>query len=118
MSKVLVAEDDYTMVTLLKTLLGMEGFEVITTLDRKDGFLDIIRQEKPDVILLDVHLGDQNGLDLVREVRADPQLSGVRIIMCSGINLEAECRANGADDFLLKPYVVDELLRKVRTWTA
>ncbi len=114
MSKILVAEDDYTMVSLLKTLLGMEGFEVVTALDKKDSFLDVVRQEKPDVILLDVYLGNQNGMDLIRQMRADPQLKDIRVVMCSGINLEAECRASGADDFLLKPYVVDDLLRKLR----
>lgn len=114
MSKILVAEDDYTMVSLLKTLLGMEGYDVVTTLDKKNNFLDVVRQEKPDAILLDVYLGDQNGLDLIRAMRADPQLKDIRVIMCSGINLEAECRSSGADDFLLKPYVVDDLLRKLR----
>ena len=116
MSTILLAEDDYTMVTLLKTLLGMEGFEVVTALDRKEAFLDVVRQEKPDVILLDVHLGDRNGLDLVRDLRADAQLKDTRVIMSSGINMETECLAGGADDFLLKPYVVDDLLRKVRAW--
>lgn len=116
MSKVLLAEDDYTMVSLLKTLLAMEGFAVVTALDKKEGFLEVVRQERPDVILLDVHLGDRNGLDLVRELRADPQLKSTRVIMCSGINMEAECLAGGADDFLLKPYVADDLLRKLRAW--
>ena len=114
MSKILVAEDDYAMVSLLKTLLGMEGFEVVTALDKKDSFLDVVRQEKPDVILLDVYLGNQNGMELIRQMRADPQLKDIRVVMCSGINLEAECRASGADDFLLKPYVVDDLLQKLR----
>lgn len=116
MSKVLLAEDDYTMISLLKTLLKMEGFDVITALDRKESFLEVVRQEKPDVILLDVHLGDRNGLELVRDLRADQQLKDTRVIMCSGINMEAECLAGGADDFLLKPYVVDDLLRKLRGW--
>lgn len=118
MSKVLLAEDDYTMVSLLKTLLSMEGFNVVTALDKKESFLEVVRQERPDVILLDVHLGDRNGLDLVRDLRADPQLKETRVIMCSGINMEAECLTGGADDFLLKPYVVDDLLRKVRAWAG
>lgn len=118
MSKVLLAEDDHTMVSLLQTLLKMEGFEVVTALDKKESFLEVVRQEKPDVILLDVHLGDRNGLDLVRDLRADEQLKDTRVVMCSGINVEAECLASGADDFLLKPYVVDDLLRKLRAWAG
>ncbi len=116
MSKVLLAEDDYNMVSLLKTLLKMEGFDVVTALDKRESFLEVVRQEKPDVILLDVHLGDRNGLELVRDLRADQELKDTRVIMCSGINLETECLAGGADDFLLKPYVVDDLLRKLHAW--
>lgn len=115
MSKILLAEDDYNMLSLLKTLLTMEGFQVVTSWDQNGDFLDIVRRERPDLILMDIHLGDQNGLDLVKTLRATPDLRDIRVILCSGINMEIESQTVEANDFIMKPYMVDELLRKIRT---
>jgi len=115
MSKVLLADDDYTMVTLLKTLLGMEGYQVATLLDKPGDILENIRLEKPDIMLIDIFLGSCNGLDIVRQIRELPELNGIRIIMASGIDKTEECLAAGADAFLLKPYMPNELFEKLRS---
>ena len=109
MSKVLLADDDFTMVSLLKTLLGMEGYQVATLLDKKGNILDNIRQEKPDVLLIDIFLGDQNGMDIVRQIRKTPDMKDLKIVMVSGVNKCDECIAAGANAFLLKPYMPEEL---------
>jgi DNA-binding response OmpR family regulator len=114
MTKVLLAEDDYTMVSLLTTLLGLEGFQVVTVLDKTGDILENIRKEMPDVILMDVHLGDLNGLPIVKELRQQEDLKNIRIIMASGMNVRDDCLAAGANDFLLKPYMPDDLLRLIR----
>jgi DNA-binding response OmpR family regulator len=114
MSKVLLADDDYTMVALLKTLLGMEGFQVATLLDQTGDILENIRSAKPDILLIDIFLGDRNGLDIVRQIRQMPDLNTLRIIMASGIDKTEECLAAGANDFLLKPYMPNELFEKLR----
>jgi DNA-binding response OmpR family regulator len=114
MSKVLLADDDYTMVALLKTLLGMEGFQVATLLDQTGDILENIRSAKPDILLIDIFLGDRNGLDIVRQIRQMPDLNTIRIIMASGIDKTEECLAAGANDFLLKPYMPNELFEKLR----
>ncbi len=75
MKKVLLADDDFTMVSLLKTLLNMEGYQVIILLDKPGEILDNIRQAKPDILLLDLFLGDRNGIEIVREMRLDPELN-------------------------------------------
>src|ERR1035437_9714994 len=103
MLKVLLADDDYTMVALLKTLLGMEGYQVATPLDKAGDILENMRAAKPDVLLIDIFLGNRTGLDIVRQVRQMPDLNGVRIVMASGIDKTEECLAAGANDFLLKP---------------
>jgi DNA-binding response OmpR family regulator len=114
MLKVLLADDDYTMVALLKTLLGMEGYQVVTLLDMAGDILENIRTVNPDILLIDIFLGDRNGLDIVRQIRKLPDLNRIRIIMASGVDKTEECLAAGADVFLLKPYMPNELFEKLR----
>lgn len=117
MTKVLLADDDFTMISLLKTLLGMEGYQVDTLLDKPGDLLEVIRAVKPDVLFIDVFLGDRNGLDMVKEIRRAPDLGDMRIIMASGIDKSIECLAAGADDFLLKPYMPEDLFARLRVET-
>ncbi len=109
MVKVLLADDDFTMVSLLKTMLGMEGYQVSTLLDKTGDILDNIRSEKPDVLLIDIFLGDRNGMDVVRQIRETPDLKGLKVVMVSGIDKSDECLEAGANAFLLKPYMPQEL---------
>jgi CheY-like chemotaxis protein len=65
---------------------------------------------------MDVHIGGANGLDVLRELRGDPALTALPVVMYSGMNVEYECRQAGADAFLIKPYAQEELtatLKKV-----
>lgn len=110
MPKILVAEDDHTMVTLLTTLLKMEGFEVVQ-LDVQADVPSAVAREKPDVLLMDVHLGEQNGMDIVSSIRKRSDSSRVNIVMTSGLNLKNECLESGANHFLLKPFMPDDLLK-------
>jgi CheY-like chemotaxis protein len=105
----MLAEDDLTMVTLLKTLLGMEGYQV-DALSIDDDVFEAVRKDRPDVLLMDVHLPHANGLDVLTQLRNSEETKDVRVVMTSGLNLELECKYHGADDFLLKPYMPDDLL--------
>jgi len=113
MPKLLLAEDDHTMVSLLKTLLKMEGFEVVA-LDVNSDVTAAVQTEKPDVLLMDVHLGNQSGMDIVETIRKDPALVNVRVVMTSGMNVKEECLHRGADYFLLKPFMPDDLLKVLK----
>ena len=113
MAKVLLAEDDRTMVSLLKTLLGMEGYEVVA-LDASADVPAAIQQEKPDFLFMDVHIGQQNGLEIVETVRKNPDFASLRIVMTSGLNVKDECLKRGANHFLLKPFMPDDLLRLLK----
>jgi CheY-like chemotaxis protein len=115
MLKILLADDDFTMVALLKTLLHMEGYQVATLLDKTGDVLDNIRREKPDVLLIDIFLGDRNGMDVVRQIRTTPNIKDLRIVMVSGIDKSEECLAAGANAFLLKPYMPEELFEVLRS---
>ena len=114
--KVLLIEDDHTMVILLRTLLSFEGFEVAQLDDDEnlEIIMDVVRREMPDAILLDVHLRQVNGLDLLRLIRQDENLNSTRVIMSSGLDFQARCRSEGADAFIQKPYMPEELIGKIR----
>ena len=109
MSKIMLAEDDLTMIALLKTLLGMEGYEVVA-LALDDDMLETVRRDPPDVLLMDVHLPFANGMDVMKDIRADEKVKDLKVVMTSGLNLATECQECGANDFLPKPYMPDDLL--------
>ena len=110
MPRIMIAEDDLTMITLLTTLLGMEGYQVLALPVDEDVF-EAARRELPDVLLLDVHLSYANGLDVLNQLRKDDITRDLKVVMTSGLNLELECKNHGANDFLLKPYMPDDLLK-------
>ena len=113
---ILLIEDDDSMVSLLQTLLEIEGYRA----ERLPGKIDMevilawVSNEKPDLVLLDVNLRQLNGLDLIRRVRQDEQLKGLPVLMTSGMELSKECLQAGANGFILKPFMPDELIGKIR----
>jgi CheY-like chemotaxis protein len=113
MPKILIAEDDATMVSLLKTLLKMEGFEVVS-LNVDANVPDAIRAQKPDVVLMDVHLSHQSGLEILDSIRNSNDIKTVRVVMSSGAPVKEECLKRGANGFLLKPYMPDDLIMMLK----
>lgn len=109
MPKVMIVDDDRTMVSLLKILLEMDGFEVVNVTHGRD-FLPKVREEKPDIVLLDVFLTNMDGKELVAEVRKSEDLSDLKVVMTSGMELAEQCANAGADAFLLKPYTPEQLM--------
>jgi CheY-like chemotaxis protein len=110
MPKVLLLEDDRDMNMLLRTLLEIEGYQVLPY-QADQPALPQVESLLPDLLLLDVHLGGQDGLQILREIRQKPALRDVRIVMTSGINLTEECLHAGANAFIVKPYMPENLLR-------
>ena len=113
--KVMIVDDDRTMNLLLKTLLELDGFAVVLA-PRGDQVLSVALAEQPDAILMDVHIAEVDGIVLLRQIRQHPSLKNMPVIMSSGMDVGVECRAAGADAFILKPYPPDELsttLKKV-----
>ena len=116
MKKIMLIEDDESMKSVLGTLLELEGYKVMLAPDRRpmDEILQAVRNARPDVILMDVHLREVNGFDILKVLRADPQLASARIVMTSGMDVRDDCLKAGADDFLMKPYMPDELLKRLK----
>jgi CheY-like chemotaxis protein len=118
MAKVMLIEDDENMLDLLSMYLQIEGFQV-TQLKPGANLLENIRKEHPDLVFMDVHLKAVNGeeisgLDLIKQIRQDESTRSTRVMMASGMDMSDECRKAGADDFLLKPFMPDELIKKIK----
>lgn len=117
MPKIMLAEDDQTMLALLKTLMRLEGFESVALGDNED-FLEAVQRESPDVLLMDVHLPQGNGLDFLRQMRSDPRFEGLVVLMASGMDLRYECVDAGANAFLLKPFMPETLISAIYSHLA
>ena len=87
----------------------MEGFDVVA-LDVDTDITAAVKREKPDAIFMDVHLGDQSGMQVLDSIRKNPDTANVRVVMTSGLNMKDECLNLGANAFLQKPFMPDELI--------
>jgi DNA-binding response OmpR family regulator len=104
----MIVDDDNTTVKLLQTLLELDGFEV-STAPRGGDVMPMARQVQPDIFLMDYHLSDMDGVEVVRSLRSDPAFSSVPIVMASGLDVEDEAIKAGATTFLVKPFEPDAL---------
>lgn len=115
MEKILLIEDNVTMLSLLETLLEVEGYQVEKL--KGDGgiesILTIVKEKMPALILLDVHLKNISGFDLLESIQRDDSLKSIRVIMSSGMEMSHLCLEKGADDFILKPFMPEELIGKI-----
>ena len=114
--RVLVVDDDRAIVEMFSDLLGRDGrFEVETA---STGYEAGVLTEKfrPDVMLLDFKLPDINGTAVCRTVRANPNFEHMKIIAISGVADPEEIKelqAAGADDFIRKPFDINEVIARV-----
>src|SRR5205809_697773 len=110
MTRILLIDDEPRVSRALEYALGDRDVEVRSARDATD--LDALATpELPDVILLDIALQHQNGLEVCRQLRADPRFRDVPVLLLSGQTDAATKRAGfeaGADDFVSKPFVPDE----------
>ena len=117
--RILLIEDDTDLFALLKYNLEKEGFS-LTGLQTGKGALELCRQVRPDLILLDIMLPDSDGLDICKGIRKDPELASTPVIFLTA-RAEVEDRVRGldagADDYLTKPFALPELEARVRALT-
>ena len=111
--RVLVVEDDREIRALMQSSLAVEGFTVQTAVSLREASA-LLRHAPPDVVLLDLGLPDGDGLELVRQIR---QSQALPILILSARHQEAQkiqALDAGADDYLVKPFSVGELLARMR----
>lgn len=104
------------MFSLLQMLLEFEGYEVVLWQggDHVQDTIDSICQQQPELILMDVHLRHLNGFDVLHSLRHKPELKGVKVLIASGVDMAERSQQEGADGFVLKPFLPDELLTKIQ----
>ena len=114
--KVLIVDDDLELVELISDALERDGrFEVRTVNNGFDAGM-MVKEYRPDLIVLDVMLPDINGKEVCQRVRGDKSMDDVRIICISGMVEEdkiGELKAAGANDFMHKPFEVERLVERM-----
>jgi CheY-like chemotaxis protein len=116
-SKILVVDDQPINVQLLKRKLEREGLQVAAAYNGKEG-LELIRKEKPDLILLDVMMPDMDGIEVCQRLQADEATRSIPVIFITArTNKESKLEglAVGAVDYITKPIDLDETLARVQT---
>ena len=114
--KILSIEDEPDIRELLSLTLEAEGFRVLSAATGEEG-LRLARKEKPALVLLDLMLPKISGLELCRQLRADPDLSSVPILMLTAKGTETDKVVGlevGADDYVIKPFSPRELTARVK----
>jgi DNA-binding response OmpR family regulator len=118
-TRVLVVEDDPSVRGLLHTLLSAEGYEVATASDGLAGLVKATATQ-PALVLLDLMMPDLGGVRVLEELREDPQLADIPVIVVTGkIDAVPGMRALlGEDNVFVKPFAVAELLNRVGAVTG
>ena len=111
--KVLVVEDEETLLLTLAHNLKREGYRVLTAA-RGDDALELARSSSPDIILLDVMLPGVDGMQVCRLLRRDTQVPIIMLTALGGESARVAGLDTGADDYLTKPFGMRELLARVR----
>ena len=114
--KVLCIEDEPEMIDLIKLILERKGFEVVGAVGGAEG-LEVIRREKPDLILLDLMMPEVDGWEVFRQIRADEQLKSIPVIVVTAkaqsIDKVLGLHIAKVDDYVTKPFGPQELLNSV-----
>ncbi|MFD1377614.1 response regulator [Micrococcus antarcticus] len=115
MIKTLVVDDDFAVAGLHRRYLqGMEHFEVVGVLERGSGVVPFVQSGQVDLVLLDVHLPDLTGLEVLAQLRAAG--SDAHVIMITANNERDAVRqavGHGVEDYLVKPFTVDEFKQRL-----
>lgn len=115
--KILIADDEPNIVISLEFLMKREGYDVTIATDGEEA-VNRIRADRPDLVLLDVMMPKKSGFEVCQEVKADPALQAIRILMLTAKGRDTEVSkglALGADAYMTKPFSTKELVERVRT---
>lgn len=112
---VLIVEDEEAAAELFAEMMRVSGFRVLKTTNSSPA-IAMMTAERPDVVILDIMMPDTSGLDILRQMRADPALSGVPVVVVSAKSMPADIKNGmeaGASTYLTKPVGFLELKEAV-----
>ncbi|MGG4266263.1 response regulator transcription factor [Peribacillus simplex] len=113
--RILVVEDEIQIATILKIELEYEGYEVLVAHTGKSG-LEAALQENLDLVLLDVMLPELNGIEVLRRIRNENSLLPIILLTARNITMDKVAGLDqGANDYITKPFEIDELLARIRS---
>lgn len=113
---ILAIEDEEDILEVIEYNLDREGYNVLTTRKGEKGY-DLIKDNHPDLVLLDLMLPDRDGLEICRQIRDDDEIRNIPVIMVTAKDTESEVVLGlgvGADDYVTKPFNPKELVARVK----
>ena len=114
--KIMIADDDPGIVDAIEMLLEFEGYQVSSTVDGAT-VLDM-KEELPDLLLLDIWMSGEDGRDICKKLKQTPITKNIPVIMISASrDIKESAMAAGADDFIAKPFEMNDLLNKIKKFT-
>lgn len=120
MNKILVIEDELDIRELIEQTLLIEGFEVVVTENGRAG-VEKAKEILPDLIISDVNMPELDGFGVIKEIRNDKKTSSIPIILLTARSEKTDFREGmnlGADDYLSKPFLIDDLISSINTRLA
>lgn len=112
--KILIAEDDLSILEVMQIILGDSGYDVITE-DDGNKLMKKLEEHHPDLLLLDIWIGGKDGGEIAKKLKGDEETRNLPVIIISANNdTEKIAKRAGADDFLQKPFDVEDLLKIVK----
>lgn len=114
MVKVLIIEDEEKIARFIELELLHEGYEVVKANNGRSG-LEILEKEKVDLILLDIMIPQINGLEVLRRIRKTSDLPVIMLTARDAVMDKVSGLDAGADDYITKPFAIEELLARIRT---
>ena len=118
--RVLIAEDEPSIVTSLEFLMRRAGYETRTAADGEEA-LQLLAVFRPHLVLLDIMLPRRSGLEVCREIRADASLAGTRVLMLTAKGGQRDQERGieaGADDYVTKPFSTQDLVARAQALLA
>jgi diguanylate cyclase (GGDEF)-like protein len=120
-SKIMLVDDEDISIEMLQAFLEDVGYQSFVSTTRSPEALDLLRNERPDVLLLDLHMPEVNGFEILSRMQADPTLKRIPVIMLTAAadaTTKLEALKLGATDFLAKPVDPSELVLRLRNTLA
>lgn len=117
-AKILIVDDEADLAETIRFSLELEGYNVLVASDGEAG-LNVARQEKPDLILLDLMLPKLDGYKVCRLLKFDERYKSIPILMLTAKTQEKDKilgKETGANEYLTKPFEMDELMAKIKSY--